>query len=66
MYEFEMQVKHGIERHEEMVRELQLERQLPRTAQTNPFFNALNAVKAVFAPKATAPARTSRRSLATK
>ena len=67
MYAFEMEVKQVYERHEEMVRELQLERQLPRKAQANPFLNTLNAVKAVFLPRAIGPVRTTtRHSLATK
>lgn len=69
MYDFEMQMKQANERHEEMVRELQLERQLPRKMHVNPFLNAVNAVnalKAVFAPKASALARTAIHSLVTK
>ncbi len=71
MFDFEMTVKQANERHEEMVRELMLERQLPRKTQANLFANAINAAKAVFAPKAAAPAQpapkhNARRSLATK
>lgn len=68
MYEFELSLKHANERHEELVRDLQLERQLPRKAQTNLFTNAVNALKATFAPKATPAhnARSARHSLATK
>ncbi len=71
MFEFEMTMKQANERHEEMVRKLQLERQLPRKAQANLFANAINAVKTAFAPKAVVPAKSShnqgaRHSLATK
>ncbi len=68
MFDFEMTVKQANERHEELVRELMLERQLPRKAQANLFANAINAAKAVFAPKAVVPApkQSARHSLATK
>jgi hypothetical protein len=58
MNDFEMTVNHKMERHEEMVRELQLERLLPRSAQPNVLVSAINTLKAAFEPKAAQPVKT--------
>ena len=63
-----MLIRQKRDRYEDMVHELQMTRLLPRKAQANVFAAAINAVKAAFAPKTTAPAQpaAARRSLATK
>jgi|GEM_PF-3912607 len=63
---FEIEVKQAMDRYEERVRELQLERQLPHKAQTNAFLSLVKVVKAAVTRSQLSHAETTRRTLATK
>jgi len=63
---FEIEFKQAMERHEGWVRELQLERQLPRKTRTNILLSIVNAVKAAASAQQSAHTQNARHTLATK